>query len=250
MREAARMAAPLLLCLLCTPALSQEGQGEQPRPLRVLVVVGGHDFEREPFEAMFESFESLDFTIAEQPEASERYRPEMTEDFDAAVLYDMVQDITEERKRGLLDLIEAGTGVVVLHHALASYDAWTDWHMIVGGHYYLAPAVVDGEERPAGSYRHDVDIAVTIADTEHPITAGVEDFTLNDEVYGGMWISPNAHVLLTTDNPESTREIAWTTTHGEGRIATIQLGHGPSAYGNPSFRRLLEQAIGWVAKGL
>jgi len=215
--------------------------------VRALLVTGGHDFDRPAFEEMLAAIEGVSFTEVAQPDAAAWFAPDKRDAYDVIVLYDLWQDITDEGKRDLLETIESGKGVVVLHHALGSYDTWEEWHSAIGGHFYMADAVVDGEERAASTWREGVDIDVTAADTDHPITRGIDPFAIHDEVYGGFWVSPEAHVLLTTDNPESGHDIAWTHEFGKGRIACIQLGHGAEAYGHPTYRELLRRAAMWVA---
>jgi uncharacterized protein len=54
--------------------------------------------------------------------------------------------------------------------------------------------------------------------------------------------------LLTTDEPESNKVIAWAKTYKGARVVYIQSGHDHFAYENPSFQRILKQAIRWTAK--
>ncbi|HOS94630.1 MAG TPA: ThuA domain-containing protein [Armatimonadota bacterium] len=216
--------------------------------VRALIVTGGHDFERDAFFAMFSAEEGLEWREALQPAASDEYTESRAKGYDAIVLYDMMQEITDAQKANLLARIREGKGLVVLHHALGSYDTWPEWWKVVGGHYLMTPRTVDGRDLPGSTFREGVDIRVQIADRHHPVTRGLEDFTIHDEVYGGMWVSPDAHLLLRTDHPESTPEMAWAGRLGRGRVAAIQLGHGPSAYANPSYRRLVGNAIRWCAR--
>ena len=81
----------------------------------------------------------------------------------------------------------------------------------------------------------------------HPITAGIGPFQVVDETYGRMWISPQARPLLTTDNPNSSHVVAWTGPGEGSKVVAIQLGHGPTAFVDPSYRALVHQAILWAA---
>lgn len=216
--------------------------------ISVLIVTGGHDFEREAFFAMFDSFEGVTWREAQQPAANDLYTPEAARSYDVLVLYDMNQEISETQKAALLRTLKRGKGLVVLHHALASYQAWEEWRKVVGGRFYIAPTERDGKTIPASTWRHDVDIPVRIADPDHPVTRGLTDFTIHDEVYGGYEVLPRVRPLLTTDHPESGRVLAWANRYGNSRIVTIQLGHGRGAYDNPNYRKLLMQAIQWVVR--
>lgn len=41
--------------------------------------------------------------------------------------------------------------------------------------------------------------------------------------------------------------VGWTREPGASRVVYLQFGDGPSAYGDANVRRLLGNAIGWVA---
>jgi uncharacterized protein len=87
-----------------------------------------------------------------------------------------------------------------------------------------------------------VDIPVTIAAT-HPVTAGLQDFILSDELYTNMHMVGTVTPLL--KNGEQL--LAWTRTERKSRLVGAVLGHGPSSYENPNFRKFLAQSIRWVA---
>jgi hypothetical protein len=87
---------------------------------------------------------------------------------------------------------------------------------------------------------------VHVVDKKHPLTRGVDDFMIHDEVYGNFRVLPTVSPLLTTTHPESSDTIAWTNKYGDSRIVYIQLGHDHHAYEDPNFRILLKQAIDWV----
>ena len=48
-------------------------------------------------------------------------------------------------------------------------------------------------------------------------------------------------------HPDGSGLVGWVKTAGRSPIAYLQPGHGPAAYANPSFRKLLANAIRWVA---
>jgi type 1 glutamine amidotransferase len=48
-------------------------------------------------------------------------------------------------------------------------------------------------------------------------------------------------------HPPGTNLVAWARRQGASPIVTIAMGDGPSAYANPGFRGLLENAVRWVA---
>ena len=96
-------------------------------------------------------------------------------------------------------------------------------------------------------WAHDQDMNVTVADKEHPITKGVKDFKIHDEVYDKYYVAPDVKVLLTTDHPKNDPKIAWVTQYGKSRVFYLMLGHDHLAWDNASFRQLLAQGIQWAA---
>jgi hypothetical protein len=130
---------------------------------------------------------------------------------------------------------------VFLHHSLVSYQEWDEFENIIGGRYFLS-----GLEQDSSTYRHDVDIPVRVIHKDHPVTKGIDDFMIHDEVYGNFKVLPGVQALLSTTHPESGKIIGWTNIYGNSRIVYLQLGHDHYAYENPNYRRLLKQAITWV----
>lgn len=231
---------PLSSCL--SPAVAAED-----KPIRVLLVTGGHDFEGPQFSEMFRSFENIRVKAVEHPKAHAYFKPEAAKDYDVLVFYDMYQDISEEAKKDLLALLKEGKGLLAMHHCLASYQKWPEYEKIIGGRYNLQKRIVDGVEQPASTYKHDVKFKVKVASPDHPVTQGVKDFEIHDETYGRFVVSPEVKPLLTTDEPTSSPTICWAQTYGNARVVTLQLGHDHLAYENPNFRRIVSQAIQWVA---
>jgi type 1 glutamine amidotransferase len=216
-------------------------------PISLLVVTGGHDFEHDPFFKLFKDNSDITYRAVEHPNAHALLKADAAKQYDVLVLYDMYQPISDEAKADFLARLKEGKGLVVLHHAIASYQHWPEYAKIVGARYYLEKTVVDGVDKPRSAYKHDMHFRVHVADPRHPITKGVQDFDIHDETYKWFDVAPDCHALLTTDEPESNKVIAWTKTYGPARIVYFQSGHDHFAYENPNYQRLLKQAIEWAA---
>ena len=209
------------------------------KPLRVEVVTGGHTFDPEFYE-VFTKRPDLDVTMTGHPEP---YATDFRNQFDVLVLYDLVSEMSDERKGNLRAFLEAGRGLVVLHHAIADFNSWPWWcEEVVGGKYLLQPE----NGMPGSTYKHDRDLWVEAAG-EHPITRGLAPLHFSDEVYKGMWISPRATVLLRTAHPLSDGPVAWIGPYDKSRVVYIQLGHGRYAHENPDYQELVHRAILWSA---
>jgi len=238
----------LLVLLTVILASAAEPSKDLLGKIRVLVVTGGHDFEKDPFFKLFRDNPDITFEAAAHPNAHERLKADAAKEWDVLVLYDMWQPITDEAKGEFVQRLKEGKGLVVLHHAIASYQKWPEYSKIVGARYYLQPTVVDGVEKPRSAFKHGMHFTIHIEDSGHPVTRGVTDFEMHDETYKYFDVAPDSHTLLTTDEPASGKTIAWTRTYEAARVAYLQSGHDHFAYEDPNFQRLLKQAIRWAAR--
>lgn len=219
----------------------------QQKKIRVLVVSGGHGFEHKPFYNVFDSIPSITYDTLVQPQANALIASPEVNSYDVLVFYDMFDAISPAQQEAYISLLEKGTSMIFLHHALVSYQNWPEFIKILGGQYHTNPVMVNGDTLKA-NYEHDVDIPVKVEDKKHPVTRGISDFEIVDEVYGDVEILPRIKPLLSTTHPKSMRYLAWINHYGNSDVIYIQLGHGPSGYSNPNFRKLIQQAIEWSAK--
>jgi hypothetical protein len=231
----------LLLFILISSSFAQE------KKISVLIVSGGHGFKKKPFYDVFNSIPSITYDTLVQPKANELIASPEVNRYDVLLFYDMFDVISPAQQEAYMNLLKKGASMIFLHHALVSYQNWPEFIRIVGGQYHTQPVVVNGDTLKA-NYEHDVDIPVKVEDTRHPITRGIRDFEIFDEVYGDVEILPGVKPLLSTTHPKSMRYLAWVNHYGKSDVVYIQLGHGPSGFSNPNFRKLIQQAIEWSAK--
>ncbi len=222
---------------------------EPAAKIKVLVVTGGHGFEQEPFFKIFQDNPEITFTHAEHAQANATvYERGDLSSYDVVVLYDMAKNITEEQKAKFLSLFDQGAGLVVLHHALVSYPDWPEYEKIIGGRYPEPDPNKPGTVTEKAGYQHDVEVPVVIVAKDHPITAGLKDFTIHDEIYWGYRVQPDVTPLITTTHAKSGKPLGWCRTQGKSRVVYLQLGHGPEAFNNENYRKLVAQSIHWTAK--
>ena len=236
----------LILLIAVLIGVATAAAQNPPAKLKVLVVTGGHGFQRDAFFKVFQDNPAITFTEAKQGKTSEVYDREDLKIYNAIVLYDMVQNITESQKAKFLSLFDQGVGLVVMHHALVSYQGWPEFERIIGG-TYPEPQDRKGKVTPQLGYEHDVQVPVTIVAKDHPVTAGLTDFTIHDEIYWGFRTHPGVTPLITTTHSKSGKPLMWTRTEKKSRVLYLQLGHGPEAFADSNFRKLLAQSIQFVA---
>jgi len=212
----------------------------------VLLVTGGHPFEHDPFLEVFTS--QPDFIVHEvvQPEAQKWFAPEKVGQYDVMVWYDMYKDISDEAKANLKKLLkEKGKPVLAMHHVLAGYARWDEMGKILGARYKFT-----GPEEGRSTFKHDQEMKIKIADPKHPVTRYMDNFDLHDETYGNVKVADGVKTLLTTNHPESMKQIAWTHKYGKSQIVYLQSGHDSKTYSNPHFRQFVAQSIRWLAGAL
>jgi type 1 glutamine amidotransferase len=216
-------------------------------PINVLIVTGGHDFDKPNFYKMFDEMPDIRYDKAELPKEMDLLAPGLEKKYNQVLTYDMnnFPTVSTEQKERFAKLIETGMPLIVMHHSIGAYENWQPYRKLIGGHYLQKPTEIDGRSYPASNYKYDLDIAVQIADKEHPITKGIANFKILDEGYKDLYIREGVHVLLKTDHPDATTEVAWTNRYGKGVVFTIALGHDKKAYENPNLRKILRQGIQW-----
>ncbi|MEI7901258.1 MAG: ThuA domain-containing protein [bacterium] len=222
-------------------------------PVRVLLTYGGHGFDEKAFFSMCDSLPGVKVTKAEMPKQADLLKPGLEKEYDVIVMYDMASGFTPEQQASFTNLLNTGIGLVATHHNLGAHGEWPEYRNMIGGAWLAAPKTIDDRKYPGSTYAEDVDFNVAVADKKHPITKGVSDFTVHDEVYGRFYVAPDVHVLLTCDHPKCGHDIAWTLQYGKSRVFYLMLAHGPSGYEHPSYQKLLVNGIRWAAdarKGL
>ena len=233
----------LFVLSLLTPDVCPAETGD----VRVLLTFGGHGFQKEPFFAMFDAMPGVKYTKAELPKDADLLKPGLEKDYDVVVMYDMVGKFTPKQQKAFVELLHSGIGLVSMHHNLGAHRNWPEFRQIIGGKFCFPGDVIDGKKVPKSSWSHDEDLKVTVADKEHPITRGLEDFQIHDETYGDYYTDPKVRVLLKTDHPKNDPEVAWVKQYGKSRVFYFVLGHDGKAWRNPSYLKVLTRGIRWAA---
>jgi len=214
------------------------------QPVKVMLVTGGHAYDTVQFFQLFDSLKEIKYKHIFQPEANKKLAEGIGEKFDVLVFYDMWKTISESEKQAYEKLTNQGKPMVFLHHALASYPDWDEFENLLGGRYVLK---ADGiAEENLSTYKHDVWVKSTVIN-RHPVTEGLSEFKIFDEVYGNFRVSEKVVSLLKTDHPESTETIAWENRYNSSKIIYLQAGHDYHAYESEAFRKMLLQAIKYLA---
>jgi len=166
--------------------------------------------------------------------------------------------IEKDQVAGLRAAVEAGTGFTGWHGGIAdSFRQSSDYLQLVGGQFATHPGKEPGERRggPADNYL-DYSVEITPLGVEHPITAGLDDFTLTTEQYWVLHDDLN-DVLATTTHPAPpwhpwhrpvVSPAIWTRSWGAGRIVVTTPGHSVDVLEHPTVRTVIERGMLWAAR--
>ena len=238
-----------LSLLLLAGLVTGQAPAAETAKLKVLVVTGGHGFPQQPFLQVFQDNPAIGFTHAEHTKGTaDVYNRTDLASYAVVVLYDMPRGITEAQKASFLALLDRGAGLVVTHHALCSFPAWPEYERIIGGRYVEKPKPGAAPGGTPSGYQHDEEVPVVVGGKRHPITAGLSNFTIHDEIYWNFRVGTDVTPLLTTTHPKSGNPLAWCRTERKSRVVYLLLGHDEVAYANPNYRRLLANAIQWAGR--
>jgi len=176
-------------------------------------------------------------------------------------------------------LLAGGTGIVLLNHALLSWPGWPLWRELSGTSFLLRGAELDGVATPASGFRggatepeRNAETHLSVQAAGHPVLAGLEDgFEISDELYlKTPGFESKVLPLLRSDysfcaenfspsplaspeeqvgwsHPPGSDLVVWARGVHRSPVVACELGDGPSAYANPGFRRLVGNAVRWVA---
>lgn len=150
--------------------------------------------------------------------------------------------LREEQAEALKEFVDKGNGFYSLHnssHVSLSSKTWRD---VMGGAYIGHP--------PLRPFR------VRVVNATHPITQGIQDFTVNDEQHYVEYDKDKKNILLEAENIDGltygglgAKSIAgWAYDYGRGRVVFTSPGHTIHALWNPEYVKLQKRAVRWLLK--
>ena len=154
--------------------------------------------------------------------------------------------ITVAQGAAIKEFVASGGALYALHNSSHISLSSKDYREVMGGAYIDHPAL-----RP---------FKVTVVNTEHPITRGVQDFMVNDEQHFVTYDKDPKHILLRSENTDGltnifegkdlgTKAIAgWAYDFGKGRVAFTAVGHTLHAMWQPEYFKLQKNAVRWLLK--
>jgi type 1 glutamine amidotransferase len=146
--------------------------------------------------------------------------------------------LSEAGQSAISGFVAGGGSVLALHTATICFGDWPGWGDIVGARWKWGQSFHPPEQN----------VHVHVVDAAHPVTAGLADFTVDDEIFHDLEpttvLRPLLSASATPDAP--LQPLCWARDAGRGRVVYDALGHSADSVRHPSHRRLLQQAARWL----
>ena len=236
-------------------ALPASGQIKNPDGAKVLLLSGGqrqhHGYRKQAYflQRALEETGKFEVTICEDAAILESA---------ALAKYDLIVGnadrrdpefkLSEKQQRALCEFVRGGKALVSIHGFDNAAKDWTGEMKEMLGGVFSHFGLPDGKVRQ-GQYR------VKIVVSDHPITRGISDFDLADELYYHMQMLSEVRPLATVAHDGQDWPVAWAWQYGKGRVFHTPLGHVGSRpdskdpiQESPSLLRLVLQGTEWAAR--
>jgi type 1 glutamine amidotransferase len=159
-------------------------------------------------------------------------------------------DVTGQRwsadlEKAFLEFIASGKGFVVVHAGSSTLQDWPEFQKIAGGTW--------GKGLTGHGPIHT--FKVGIEDSIHPVTNGMKDFYIKDELWNNTKFHSEIKVLSSAYSTPANKgtgknePVVVTTEYEKGRGIYIVLGHNKSTMQNSAWKTLLLRGTEWAAQG-
>jgi type 1 glutamine amidotransferase len=210
--------------------------------IKVALITGHHSFDVPELYDMFRSFRKM----VVYPQHLEHFASsdrKVRNHYDVLAFYNFQQKTPDGReewyeaglKKSIEQLGRSGKGILILHHAAVAFRKWEHWSNIVGIRHRMS------------NYELGETINIKVHDSAHPITRGLKDWKIKEEIYRMDEPSKSSHVLLETDHPRSVKALCWTRKFRNSKVVCMLCGHGKGTYSNKNFHTVIERSIFWLA---
>jgi putative membrane-bound dehydrogenase-like protein len=146
-------------------------------------------------------------------------------------------NIADNDRKNLETFMKRGGGLVVLHDGMCGTNA--SWFKTVAG----------GAKQHGETNWQRGTVGLYFSDYEHPVTRGVSNFDLDDELFFRLQLAPEAKIIGSTFR--TAKEIVpqmWVFEKGKGRAFVSLQGHRYATFSHPAYRGLLLRGIAWAGK--
>jgi hypothetical protein len=242
------MVLAALLAAICCVAGDVAAQPEQKDQIRVLLIAGDdvapyHDWREisENTREVLASSPRFDVKVSEDPLILESKTALKKYDAIVLTMFNRGPTITDQAKENLLNFVKKGKGFYVQHLASASFPEWQEFGKLCGRRWVMGTS----GHGPRGVF------TANVVNKEHPITRGMNDFKIFDELYAKLQGDTPIEVLVSAESDWSkgTEPLVFTVSYGKGRCVHNAFGHDHKAILHPSMQKLIRRGVQWAATG-
>lgn len=232
--------AATLLCLWAAPA-------PPPEPARLLIVTGvdhpAHRWQETApaLKALLEKDPRLSVRIGEDPHMLDSAA---LSGYKAVILYFQNWQVAgpgPAARDNLRRYVENGGGLVSVHFGCGAWHGeWPEYQKMLGRVWH---GINGSQHDPRGPF------TVEIADRNHPVTQGLNDFETDDELYTCLTGDAPVHLLAQAKSKVDGKHHPMALVHeyGKGRVFLTTLGHDVKALTTASAPQLIRQGCAWAA---
>jgi len=148
-------------------------------------------------------------------------------------------------EKALLDFVREGKGFVLFHAASATHQDWPEFQQLIGATW---------DKKLTGHGRIHT-FNVRIDDKTHPVTKGIQDFRIKDELWHRMAAQPTRKILCTAFSAKeqggsgNVEPVVIYTHFEKGRCFHNVLGHNVETMQNLAWQTLMLRGTEWAATG-
>lgn len=144
------------------------------------------------------------------------------------------EGLADEQAIGLVEWVRGGGALLTVHAATVLGQSSPELKALMGGVFVSHPPRFVFPVYPCYG--------------EHPITAGVQAFTVHDEFYVEACDDSVTLHMVAFDRGIA-YPMVWSRHEGQGRVAHIAMGHDAEVWTLGLYQRLLLQAADWLTGG-
>jgi putative heme-binding domain-containing protein len=220
--------------------------GEEVKPIRALLVIGGccHDYRRQKaiLTEGISARANVVWTIVHEGDGTTTHKmsvynnPEWSKGFDVVVHDECSADVTDrEFVEGIIKPHRDGLPAVVLHCGMHCYRVpkSDEWFKFTG--------------LTTHSHGAQLPIAITFVDPSNAITKGMENWTtIGEELYNNekLWSTMTPLARGKQDNNDNV--VVWVNEYNrKTRVFATTLGHNDETVGDPRYLNLVTRGLLW-----
>ncbi len=166
-------------------------------------------------------------------EDRDKLLPQSISNYDVFLDYTHGGKLTDEQTESILRFVSEGKALVGVHSAAVDKQS-PRYTRLLGGKY-----IGHSDEAPSKVY---------VIDPIHPITEGIGDFEIIDEIYKLEYEPNSFQTLITSQVDGVVYPVCWIKEYGSGKVTFLSLGHGQKAFENSNFQQLVIRMIKWAVR--